>query len=122
MLDLSEILDFDIEFPNFLKFLPKIFESVFGIERNHQISSEFFQKIFLRELYPLGGQRQSDLMMGDTDGGPYREGQGWGGGTPMGPLFKVKQQLLQIIDLIRFTLVKSCDGINKLNQQTRPAD
>lgn len=35
----------------------------------------------------------------------------------MGPLFKVKQQLSQIIDLILFTVVKSRDGIIKLNQQ-----
>jgi len=40
----------------------------------------------------------------------------------MGRLFKVKQQLLQIIDLIRFTLGKSRDGIKKLNQQNEPAD
>jgi hypothetical protein len=72
-LDLSEILDFYIEFPNFLKFLPKIFESVFGVEYNIEISSEFCQKNFLRELYPLWGQRQSDLMMGDTEGGPTRK-------------------------------------------------
>lgn len=91
--------------------MPKIFESVFGVEYNIEISSEFCQKNFLRELYPLWGQRQSDLMMGDTEGGPFKERQKGGGGTTMGPLFKVKQQLRQIIDLIRFILGKSRDGI-----------
>lgn len=56
-------------------------------------------------------ERFSPNQEGIPGGYPTGQPERVGRGTPMGPLFKVKQQPLQIIDLIRFNIHKSCDRI-----------
>lgn len=70
-----------------------------------------FTRNFSYGFVPHFGWKGFPLIKGGYQGGYYRAARGVGGGTPMVPLFKVKQQLRQIIDLIRFTLGKSRDGI-----------